>query len=109
MAVIIIVVLVAENAVMRDANLMAFLVIMHGSEQAFAAISDFMTVFIVMVRIAEQCSPAMSKIIPAYFSNKKATRDYSADSSARTKHSKNIFCSLCCCAFSVILWLANTE
>ena len=66
MAVIIIVVLVAENAVMRDANLMAFLVIMHGSEQAFAAISDFMTVFIVMVRIAEQCSPAMSNLMPVF-------------------------------------------
>ena len=59
-------ILIPQNAIMRDANFVAGVVIMHCSEQSLATVSDLMTLFIIMVRIAKQCCPAMPNLMPVF-------------------------------------------
>ena len=66
MATIVIVVIMFKETLVGVTNLMTVLVIMDGTEQTFPAISDLVSVFIVMVGIPEQGFPAVSYLMAVF-------------------------------------------
>lgn len=47
-------ILIPQNTIMRDANFVTGIVVMHSSEQTFAAVSDFMTMFVIVICVGPE-------------------------------------------------------
>ena len=47
-------ILIPQNAIMRNANFVASVVIMHCSEQSLATVSDFMTMLVIVICVGPE-------------------------------------------------------